>query len=313
MSAAVSVPEALPANYPPCSAAPALWPMVAARLGIYVELVKLRISSMVAVTVAAGFVLASTTTIDLNRLCLGVIGICLTAAASSVWNQVLERDTDRLMPRTSGRPLPSGRISVVETSTFALCLGVVGVIWLWCLVNPLTCGLSLATSLAYVLIYTPLKRRSIASTTFGAIPGAMPAVLGWTAAGGHLDLGALSLFALLFAWQFPHFLAIAWLSREQYARAGLYLWPRDERVAALTALTYALVLIPLSFLPHAAVLTGGMSTVIALCAGMWYLYKTIQFTRRRTVETARALIHTSLIYLPLVLTAFTVEHVRLWQ
>ena len=310
MTAAISVetcPTALPARN---EVTPSL---LLRRAALYVELIKPRIAMMVGLTVAAGFVLASPGTIDAFRLIAGVLGICLTAAASSVWNQVLERDTDQLMTRTAGRPLPTGRISSPETAWFGTALLVVGVVWLWMVVNPLTAVLSMATCLSYVLIYTPLKRRSILATTIGAIPGAMPPVLGWTAAGGQLDAGALALFALLFVWQFPHFLAIAWLYREQYSQAGLRMWPRDERVAVLTQLTYAAVLIPVSLLPRAAMLAGGTSTVVAVLAGLWYLIKTFQFTVLRTPTAARSLIHTSLIHLPLVLTAFAVDHWRLLQ
>ncbi|MGH7201934.1 MAG: heme o synthase, partial [Planctomycetaceae bacterium] len=209
-------------------------PLPVARLADYVELAKPRIAAMVLMTVSVGYVVGSRGRWDLVPLLHTLLGVGLVAAASSALNQFLERDTDRRMPRTAERPLPAGRLLAAEVLLLGLVAGTAGCVYLAVMVNPLTAALTGATLLLYVAAYTPLKRVTSLCTAIGAVPGALPPVLGWTAAGGAIDGGALSLFGILFLWQFPHFLAIAHLYRGQYADAGLKMLPTASRSARIT-------------------------------------------------------------------------------
>src|SRR5690606_6059512 len=181
------------------------------------------------------------------------------------------------------------------------------------LVNVTTAVLTLLTLVMYVGLYTPLKRHTSLCTAIGAIPGALPPVLGWTAGGGAMDLGALALFAILFLWQFPHFLAIAWLYRHQYEGAGLKMLPRNRtsRIVGLLAVTYAVVLIPASLLPQAATLAGDLYLVAAIGLGLMYLVAAVHFAWQETRTSARRLLFASLIYLPTLLLVLTFDHLRL--
>ena len=212
------------------AAEPAVLPLqrgLLGRLRGYVELTKPRISSFVLIAVAAGFLLGSGGEIQLNLLGHALLGIALVAAGCSALNQYLERNSDARMQRTRSRPIPSGRLSATEVLSFGLAAGVLGCAYLAVTVNFLTAGLAGFTYLAYTFVYTPLKRVTIFNTVVGAVPGALPPVLGWTAGGGRLDMGAFSLFAILFLWQFPHFMAIAWLYRDDYRRVGMKMIPQS--------------------------------------------------------------------------------------
>jgi protoheme IX farnesyltransferase len=217
------------------------------------------------------------------------------------------------MQRTRERPLPSRRLSSTEVVLFGVTAAVAGTAYLWFCVNWQTAVLTAATLLLYVFVYTPLKPKTILCTTIGAVPGALPPVLGWVAAGRELDAGALSLFAILFLWQFPHFLAIAWLYRTDYAAAGLKMLPTGEtadRIIGLVATAYALCLIPASLLPVTVNLAGAAYGLCAIVLGCAYLWSAIRFARQPERRTARVLLATSLIYLPLLLTILTWEHWR---
>lgn len=290
------------------------------RLADYLELTRPRIALMALLTVTVGYTLAARAAWRIEPLLHAFLGIGLVAAASSALNQVLERSTDGLMRRTAGRPLPAERLSVQEALFFGVASGVGGVGYLLLTVNPLTALLSAFTLLLYVSIYTPLKRRSGACTIVGAVAGAMPPVLGWTAAGGAIDSGALSLFAILFLWQFPHFLAIAWIYRSDYERAGLRMLPAgpaQSRTAGLIAVLYALALLPVSLLPgEAAVaetLAGGNYTLAAVVLGVGYVVFAVRFAAAETIQSARDLLWASLIYLPLLLSILTCDHFQLLQ
>lgn len=280
----------------------------------YLALTKPRIAVMGLVTVALGFSLAAIGEWSAVTLGHSLLGIGLIAASCSALNQWLERDSDRLMARTANRPLPSGRLSAHEVLAFGLGLWFVGVIELIWFVNGLTALLASATLLLYVAVYTPLKRRTSFCTAIGAIPGAMPPVLGWVAAGGELDAGAFALFATLFIWQFPHFLAIAWLYREQYAAAGLRMLPQTRpapRVIGWLCVGYALALIPVSLLLKDAALAGDVFAVIAIVLGFGYVAFSVRFLLNESVRTARQLLWFSLVYLPALLLALTWDHWRL--
>ena len=289
------------------------WTTAVARLADYLELTKPRISVMVLVTVVVGYTLGCRGDWQLAALLPALVGIGLVAFGSSALNQYRERFTDARMTRTQDRPLPSGRLSPREVFTFGVLCGVAGTLWLAMTVNLLTALLTLGTLILYVALYTPLKRHTSVCTAIGAIPGALPPVLGWAAARDSLDAGALSLFVILFLWQFPHFLAIAWMYRDQYSGAGLKMLPGQgaSRVASLLAVTYAVVLIPASLLPQTVALAGDWYTVVAILLGLMYLASAIRFAWRETRATARELLLTSLVYLPLLLMALTFDHLRL--
>ncbi len=294
---------------------PIPWPVaVAGRLGDYLELTKPRIAVMVLVSVSVGFALGSQGTVQFPLLAHALFGIALVAAGSSALNQFLEKETDRLMPRTARRPLPAGRLMAGEVLAFGILSGVMGVLYLASYVNLLTALLTGLTLLIYVLIYTPLKRTTALCTTVGAIPGALPPVLGWTAAGGELGLEAFSLFGILFLWQFPHFLAIGWLYREQYQKADLKMLPtRRQGVTGVLATGYAVALLPVSLLPARYGLAGDAFFLTAFILGLGYCLCAMRFMRSETIQTARGLLWSSLLYLPLLLFALTWDHFRLLQ
>lgn len=284
-----------------------------ARAVDYLVLLKPRIAVMVLAVVSLGFALGCRGEFDGLLLMHSLLGIGSIASGCSVLNQWLERRTDARMNRTARRPLPAGRVSPAEALTFGIVLALFGTAWLLTFVNPLTTLLTLATLVAYVGVYTPLKRYTSLCTAVGAIPGAMPPVLGWTAAGGALDASALTLFAILFLWQFPHFLAIAWLYRDDYAQAGLRMLPRRQsnRIVGRLAVAYALVLIPVSLLPRQLGLAGDLYFVIAAGLGLAYLAASWAFQQEESRSTARRLLLVSLVYLPALLGMLTYDHWRL--
>lgn len=280
----------------------------------YLQLIKPRISLMVLLTVSAGFYLGASGMWNSQKLGLALVGIALVASGSSALNQYLERRSDARMSRTADRPLPSGRMQTVEVLWFGIGSAVCGTLWLAWYVNILTALLTLATLLLYVLAYTPLKRYTTLGVAVGAIPGALPPVLGWVAADGELNCSALSLFGMLFLWQFPHFLAIAWLYQEQYRSAGLRMLPgagRMQGLAGLLATAYALVLVPVSLLPAVNGLAGRGFAWVALALGGMYVAAAMRFAAQETRTTARLLLGVSLFYLPLLLLALVGDHWRL--
>ena len=275
-----------------------------ARWADFIELTKPRISLLVVLTTAAGYLLASPTPLDWLLLWHALLGTALVASGASALNQVVERHTDALMRRTANRPIPAGRLDVDKALFFGLMISLVGVVYLAFLVNWLTALLGAATLGSYVLIYTPLKRRSSLSTLVGAVPGAAPPVMGCAAATGELDLLAGILFAILFLWQMPHFLAIAWLYRSDYAQGGFPMLTVGRLRGARTArqmILYAAALIPVSILPNVLGITGLPYFVGALSLGLVFLGYCIGFSRRHSARAARRLLLASVIYLPVVL------------
>lgn len=280
----------------------------------YWQIAKPRISLMVLITVTVGYLLGSRGNWQLAPLLHALMGIALVAFASSAFNQWYEQHTDALMYRTQNRPLPSGRLSSWEVLLLGFASCVVGLMQLIYFVNLLTACLCLFTIVLYVGVYTPLKKVGAYCTAIGAIPGALPPVLGWTAAGAQIDLAALSLFSILFLWQFPHFLAIAWLYRDDYARAGLRMLPKGNAQGLLTGLAsviYALVLLPLSLLPSQLALAGPFYFWVAFTLGVLYLLTAIRFALEQNRRRARQLLVMSLLYLPTLLLTLTWNHVQL--
>src|SRR5438874_331106 len=218
-------------------------------VGDYVALTKPRLNFLVVATSAAGYYLGAARTIDAAAMAQAVAGTALVAGGAAVLNQLYERDTDALMRRTRQRPLPDGRVSPGDARFFGFALSTAGLALLATRANWLAATLALATLVVYLLIYTPLKRRTPLSTLVGAVPGALPALIGWTASHGTITAGGAALFAIVFLWQIPHFMAIAWLYRDDYSKAGFPMLPVIEpegRRAGRQAVLYALALVPVS-------------------------------------------------------------------
>lgn len=273
------------------------------KLAAYLELTKPRIAFMLVLTSAAGFYLGSQNGFDAVLFVNSVIGITLLAFGVATLNQYWERYTDALMTRTAKRPLVTGVVSANEALVFGVLQCVIAEVYLTFLVNGLTAILGLIVIIGYVLLYTPLKTRTSASTAIGALPGALPPLMGWTSASNDITLGAWTLFAILFLWQFPHFLAIAWMYREQYAKAGIKMLPVVEPEGKITAqqiVIFTILLLPVSIAPFFIDLAGWIYLVGASLLGFWFLFASIQTARRKTDKQARKLLLISVIYLPLI-------------
>ena len=278
----------------------------------FFELTKPRIGAFVIYAAFAGGLLSAGPEANLWRVTLAALLIGCVAASSCVFNQILERDLDRLMQRTAARPLVAGRLSVRDATFFGAALALVGTVGLAVEFNLLAALLGLSTFTAYVLVYTPLKRYSSFNTVIGAIPGAMPPLLGSVALAGEPQAWGWLLFAVVFAWQFPHFLAIAWLHRADYARAGMRMLPALEGGAAMAgrqAFIYSLLLLPVSLLPGARGEGGIVFTGTVLLAGLVYAAASAAFAWKPTVKSARRVLFTSLVYLPIVFTVALVDPV----
>jgi protoheme IX farnesyltransferase len=274
------------------------------RVAAYVSLTKPRIVIMVLVTVGVGFLLGARGSAHPAILALTLLGTGLVAGGASTLNQWLERARDARMRRTANRALPAGRVTAVEALLFGLALGIVGTLILLAGTNWLAAAVSAATLLLYVMVYTPLKSRTTLNTAIGAIPGALPPVIGWAAATETLGIEPFALFLIVFLWQFPHFLAIAWIYREDYARGGMKMLPGVDPQGVLTgrqATAYALALVPVGLLPATIGLAGPLYFVGALVLGLIYLVAAARFWVGVSDSTARRLLRTSFVYLPAVL------------
>jgi len=281
------------------------------KLAAYVELTKPRIALMLVLTSAAGFYLGTANGFDVTLFFNSMIGIALLAFGVATLNQVWERKTDALMERTAKRPLPTQKISFTEALVFGISFCLVAEIYLAFLVNSLTAILGLTVIVGYVLLYTPLKTRTSASTAIGAIPGAMPPLMGWTASADEISLGAWALFAMLFLWQFPHFLAIAWMYKEQYAKAGILMLPVIEPEGKITArqiVIFTLLLLPVSLAPFFLGFAGLIYLVGAILLGLWFLAASIKTARAKSVAEARKLLLVSVLYLPLIFALMVFNH-----
>jgi len=275
-----------------------------ARAADYLELTKPRISLLVLVTVAVAAYVARWGSLSLWSLLPALVGTALVAASASALNQWLERRSDTLMTRTVDRPLPAGRLSGGEVLWFGGVTIVGGLTLLVWHVNLLTAALGLLTWVLYVGVYTPLKSRTPANTAVGAIAGALPVLMGWTAVGAPLGLGAATLFLIVYLWQFPHFMAIAWLYREEYGRAGMRMLPVVDpsgRRAAFQAIASALVLLPVSLLPASLLGAGPLYVSGAILLGLGQLAAAAWFARQLDRAAARGLLRASLVYLPAML------------
>jgi protoheme IX farnesyltransferase len=274
------------------------------------ELTKPRITQLVLLTAAAGFCLGSRGQVDVLLLAHTLIGTALVAGGTNALNQLSEKDIDARMRRTRGRPLPSGRVTPRAAGAFATAISVLGVAYLAFTVNGLTAALAALTLVSYVFLYTPLKRKTALNTLIGAVPGALPIVGGWTAAGGTLDVAAAALFGILFLWQLPHFLALAWLYREDYRSGGLVMLGVIDRTGRLTgrlSLLFALALIPVSLVPSLIGVTGAVYFAGAALLGVVYAAASGWLTLATTDGRARRLFAASIIYLPALLALMVVD------
>jgi protoheme IX farnesyltransferase len=269
----------------------------------YIALTKPRITWLILMSTGVGYFFGARSGWNFLTLLNTIIGTGLIASGTAALNQWYERDADAKMKRTQDRPLPAGRLVPRNALIFASLISAAGFVELFVAVNPLSAWLGLFTLASYLFIYTPLKRRSPHSTTIGAIPGAMPPLIGYAAASGTLTWDAWILFAILFLWQFPHFYAIAWMYREDYERAGIRMLPVVEPDGESTArriLVYSLLLIPISLVPKFLSMTGNLYLFGALAIGLMFLYAGIRVSFDRTRQQARRVLLASVIYLPVL-------------
>jgi protoheme IX farnesyltransferase len=279
-------------------------------IGDYVALTKPRLNLLVVLTSAAGYYLGDASTSGVWPIAQAVGGTALVAGGAAVLNQVYERDTDALMRRTRTRPLPDGRIAPADARAFGLALAGCGLALL--LAAQIAAALlALTTVIVYLLVYTPMKRHSPAATLVGAVPGALPPLIGWTAAHGSVSLGGWTLFAIVFVWQIPHFMAIAWMYRDDYGKAGFPMLPVIDpqgHRAGRQAFWYAVALVPVSLAPAWVGISGRAYGISAVLLSVALMLIAAQFQRVRTERTARALFLASIAYLPLIWTAMVLDH-----
>jgi protoheme IX farnesyltransferase len=281
----------------------------ATKISDYAQLSKFRLSLTVVFSAAAGYLLGFQGQVNWVNFSLVLSGGMLVTAASNGFNQIIERKTDALMNRTANRPLPAGRMSVMEAMFVSTFMALLGVVPLYIFVNHLTGILSLVSLLLYTLAYTPLKKITPLAVFVGAIPGAMPPLIGWVAATGSIVPAALALYALQFIWQFPHLWAIAWVLDEDYRKAGFKLLPSPEgkgKRSAFQTMVYTLSLIPLSFLPMVYGMGNVFSTIILVICSIAFFFQALQLYRECTDEKAKRLMFGSFFYLPLIQIALLI-------
>ena len=283
------------------------------RAGDFVTLTKPRLNFLVLITTLAGMYLGAPEGVPLAILVHGLVGTALVAGGAAALNQVWERETDSLMRRTRLRPIAGGRLRIADGTWFGILLAGTGLVELTWEVNTLSAAVAAATLVSYVLVYTPLKKRTSLATLIGAVPGALPPVIGWAAATGTISTPAIVLFGIVFLWQMPHFLAIAWLYRDDYEHAGIPLLPvlePDGRRTGQQALLYAAALWPVSLLPAVVGIADAPYSIVAAVLGFGLIALSALFARDRTTKTARHLFLYSITYLPLLWAALVAD--RLW-
>src|ERR1700733_7980963 len=276
----------------------------------YLELTKPRITLLILICTAVGYWFGCGASFHWTILGHALLGTALLASGTSALNPRYEGDSGAKMRRRRGRPLPAGRITRTHGLAFGLLLSAAGFADLWYGTNHLAAALGLFTLLSYLLVYTPLKQRSPACTTVGAIPGAMPPLIGYAAAGHGIDADAVALFLILFVWQFPHFDAIAWMYRDDYARGGIRMLPviePDGKSTARRVLLCSFLLIPISLAPFFLGMTGAIYAATAVAAGLGVVYFGARLGRERTLPRARALLLATVFYLPALLWVMVLD------
>ncbi len=282
-------------------------------LAVFADLVKARLTTLVLLTTLVGFYLGWRGPMNYLLLFHTLLATALVAAGASALNQWIERDYDAKMPRTQDRPLPSGRMQPVSAMLFGGVASVCGLVYLAFAVNLLTSVLGAVTLVSYLFVYTPLKRVTWINTLVGAIPGALPPLMGWTAARNQLSGEGWALFAILAFWQLPHFFAIAWLYRDEYAKAGFVMLPHVDPDGSRTAqqsISNTLALLLVSLFPYLWQISGRGYLVVALALGLAFLMLAIRFSRQLTRSSARQFFLASILYLPLLLTALVLDKMK---
>ena len=277
-----------------------------ARAADYVSLVKPRLNLLVVLSSGVGYYLGASRGFDVQLMLEAILGTAFVAGGAAALNQVYERDTDALMRRTRLRPLPDGRVNPSDARVFGLLLAACGLCILAMRANVLATALAAATLVVYLIVYTPMKRRSARATLVGAVPGALPPLIGWTAGHGSVSTGGAALFAIVFLWQIPHFMAIAWMYRDDYRAAGFPLLPVQEpdgRRTGRQAVLYAGALLAVSIAPAGVRIDSWRYAVCALGLGVAHVWLAARFAAIRSDQTARTLFLGSIIYLPLLWTA----------
>jgi heme o synthase len=280
---------------------------------IYADLFKARLTSLVLLTTMVGFYVGSRGAADYGLLCRTLLGTALLAGGAAALNQLLEREYDARMRRTQDRPLPSGRLQPQTVLMVGCVAAFLGVAFLARGVNVTTSLVGILSMACYLFIYTPLKRVTWLNTLAGAVPGALPPLMGWTAARGEVSSEGLALFAIQACWQVPHFMAIAWIYREEYARAGFKMLPVIDpqgRRTGRQALMYAVALLLVSLFPFLFHLTGPIYLISALVLGLSFVWYAFQFAREAAVARARQLFYASLLYLPLLLAVMVLDKIK---
>jgi heme o synthase len=283
-------------------------------LSVYADLTKARLTFLVVLTTLVGFYLGYRGPVNYLLMLHAVLGTALVASGASALNQLLEREYDAKMRRTRNRPLPSGRLQPTTVMVFGGVCACAGLLYLALAVNLTTAVIGAISILSYLLIYTPLKRVTWLNTAIGAVPGGLPALMGWTAARGELSREGWALFAILAFWQLPHFLAIAWMYREEYEKAGFKMLPGIDPEGHRTgrqAVSHTLGLLPVSLFPFLFHVTGTIYLVGALVLGGIFLWCAVQFARQLTIARARQLFFMSILYLPLLMIMMVLDKVRL--
>jgi len=286
---------------------------IVSKLQDYKLLIKFNLSFMVAFSAVISYLLAPKVTVyDWKAILILFLGGMLVTGSANAINQVVEKDTDAKMKRTSNRPIAAGRMSTNEGWAFAMIAGLAGA-WLLANFNFLTAALAIASLFIYGFIYTPLKKISSIAVLVGAVPGALPCLIGWAAGNDDLSAGGWILFALQFFWQFPHFWAIAWIAHRDYSEAGFRLLPSQEgpdKYSAIQSIVYSLFLLPVGVLPYFFGMSGLPSLVAVFIANIWMIWQCIRLYREMTSKAARRVMFSSYIYLPLVLLVLLMDKIK---
>lgn len=287
---------------------------IASRVKDYFMMMKFTLTFMVVFSCVVAYLLVPGVEFDLIKVLLLFAGGILVSGSANIINQILEKDTDKLMARTAPRPLPAGRLGVSEAAVVAVVTGLAGTLILGFAFNWLSAVVSLVSLVLYGFVYTPWKKWNSLAVLVGAVPGALPPLIGWVAGAGAFSEGGWALFAIQFLWQFPHFWAIAWVAHTDYTRAGFKLMPTDRgpgKMIALQAAMYTMLLIPAGVAPYLLGITGAISAVVAILIGGFYLYRAIELYRKCDVPSARKLMFGSYIYLAVILLALLFDKVKL--
>ncbi len=287
---------------------------LAAKVKDYFQLIKFTLSFMVVFSTVISYLLAPNVRFDiLSVLLLFAGGMCLTGSANTI-NQILEKDTDALMKRTATRPVASGRMTAAEATVFAVVIGIVGVFIMWYWFNFSSAMIGLFSLFLYGFIYTPLKKINSIAVLVGALPGALPCLIGWIAATNEFSAGGWILFAIQFLWQFPHFWAIAWVAHKDYSIAGFKLLPSDKgptKFTALQSVMYSALMVPVGMLPYYYNISSIVSLWVVLACNLWMVYVSVLLYRRMDVPSARKVMFSSYFYLMIVLVSLYADKVRI--